>query len=554
MTTDRIAIAIAQANPTVGDLAGNLALARKAREQARAQGADLVVLSELFLAGYPPEDLVQKPSFQGANAAALEELARDTADGGPAVLTGVLWADEGGARNAAAFLADGAVTALQYKYRLPNYGVFDEHRVFAPGPLPGPVNFRGVRLGILICEDLWVPDVAECLHETGAEILVCINGSPWEVGKTDTRFATATARIVETGLPLLYVNQMCGQDELVFDGASFVLNGDRSLAVQLPAWEEAFAVTHWRRDGEAWRCERGVSVTPPEGHEAIYEAMVLGLRDYAGKNRFPGVMLGLSGGIDSALVAAVAVDALGADKVRCVMMPSRYTSNDSLEDAEACAKLLGVRYDTVPIAPGVAALDGMLGPLFDNLPPNEAEENMQSRLRGLLLMALSNKFGPLVLTTGNKSEVSVGYATLYGDMCGGYNPIKDVYKTTVFELTRWRNQAVPKHGLGPAGRVIPERIITKPPTAELRADQKDEDSLPPYPVLDDILECLVEQEMSVAQIIARGHDSETVRKVERLLYLAEYKRRQAPPGVKISYKNFGRDRRYPITNRYRDSG
>ena len=551
--TDHLTIALAQLNPVMGDIPGNLARARDARAKAQAAGADLILFSELFITGYPPEDLVLKPAFQTDARQAVEAFAKDTADGGPAVLIGTPWVKEGALYNAVAYLDAGAVQATTFKVDLPNYGVFDEKRVFAPGPMPGPFNIRGVRIGAPICEDIWGGDPVECLCETGTEILLVPNGSPFDAAKRDHRLNVTVARVVECGLPLVYLNQVGGQDELVFDGGSFVLNADRSLAVQLPSWEEAFAITRWRREEEGWRCEQGPLAATEELNAALYSAMVLGLKDYVNKNRFPGVVLGLSGGIDSAISAAVAVDALGASRVRCVMMPSRFTSRDSLEDAEAVAKSLGVAYDIVPIAEPMRAFDETLAPIFASRAADATEENIQARIRGLILMAISNKFGPMVLTTGNKSEMSVGYATLYGDMAGGYNVLKDLYKTQVFALSRWRNRNVPKGVLGPAGRVMPERVIDKPPTAELRANQKDEDSLPPYVVLDGILECLVEGEMGFDEVVAKGYDPVTVRRVEQLLYVAEYKRRQAAPGVKLTTRNFGRDRRYPITNAFRDA-
>jgi NAD+ synthase len=550
--TSSLKIAFAQLNPTVGDVQGNLAKARKARAEAGAMGADIVLFSELFIVGYPPEDLVLKPALQADARAAVEALAKETVSG-PAVLIGAPWVENGKLYNAFACLDGGAVKSLRYKVDLPNYGVFDEKRVFTPGPMPGPIEVRGVRIGVPICEDIWKGDVVECLSETGAEFLLVPNGSPFEASKEETRLNIAVSRVVESGLALAYLNQVGGQDELVFDGGSFVLNPDRSLAVQMPAWVEALTLTHWRREGKGWVCEPGQKVALPEGLESIYHATMLGLGDYVRKNRFPSVVLGLSGGIDSALTAAIAADALGPDRVRCVMMPSRYTSQDSLDDAAGVAKLLGTQLDTIPIEEAVKAFGGMLGPVFAGRNPDTSEENIQSRIRGVTLMALSNKFGPMVLTTGNKSEMSVGYATLYGDMCGGYNPLKDLYKMQVFALSRWRNQHKPVGALGPSGRVMPERVIDKPPSAELRANQKDEDSLPPYPKLDDILECLVENEMPVEEIMARGHDLATIKRVEHLLSIAEYKRRQAPPGVKITRKNFGRDRRYPITNAFRDA-
>jgi len=538
--TDTLSIALAQLNPTLGSINANLAKAREARKQA--WDADLILFPELFICGYPPEDLVLRPSFVAACRAAVEELARDTVEG-PAVLMGLPWRDGDKLHNAVALLAGGRIETLRYKFDLPNYGVFDEKRVFQPGPAPGPIAFKGVRLGVPICEDIWTEETCETLAETGAEILLVPNGSPFEKNKDDVRLNLVVARVTETGLPLAYLNQVGGQDELVFDGASFVLNGDRSLALQMPMFEEAIAVTRWRRGEDGWRMDQGEVARLPEQEEETWKACVLGLRDYVLKNRFPGVVLGLSGGIDSAVVAAMAVDALGRDKVHCVMLPYAYTSRDSLADAEECARLLGVRYDVVPIKQPVEGFLSALQPMFQGTPAGITEENVQSRSRGVILMAISNKFGSMVLTTGNKSEMSVGYATLYGDMNGGYNPIKDVYKTEVYRLAAWRNAQ---------GLVIPERIITKAPTAELRENQTDQDTLPPYPVLDDILEGLVEHEQPVSEIVARGHDEALVKRVQHMLYVAEYKRRQAAPGVKITRRNFGRDRRYPITNGFRD--
>ena len=510
----------------------------------------------MAVTGYPPEDLVLRPAFQQAALHAVEDLAR-TMGPGPAVLTGTIWSEPGDCRprvyNAVALLDEGAVKAVRTKVELPNYGVFDELRVFTPGPLPGPILFRGVKIGVPICEDIWKEQVCECLAECGAEILISPNGSPFDWPKPDLRMNVAVARVTETGLPLVYLNLIGGQDELVFDGASFVLNADRSLPVQMPAWEDGVVLTEWVRESGGWVCKTGERASLPEGDASAYSACVLGLRDYVGKNGFRGVVLGLSGGIDSALVAAIAVDALGADKVRAVMLPYRYTSPESLEDAAACAAALGIAYDVVPIAEPVEGFSDALAGLFAGTNADITEENLQSRARGTILMAISNKFGLMVLTTGNKSEMSVGYATLYGDMNGGFNPIKDLYKGEVYRLSRWRNANEPPGGMGPKGVVIPERILTKAPSAELRPNQTDQDSLPPYDVLDDVLFCLVEKEMPIADIVAHGHDVATVKKVERLLYLAEYKRRQAAPGVKISARNFGRDRRYPITNKFRET-
>ena len=559
MSDDRLGIALAQLNPCVGDIDGNLALLRDARRQAADAGADILVASELVITGYPPEDLVQKPAFLDKAEEGVRALAADTADGGPAVILGAPWREnpetrkrDGHLYNAALVLDGGEVRAVRAKWDLPNYGVFDEKRLFTPGELPGPVEVRGARLGLPVCEDIWSEDVAECLQENGAEALIAINGSPFEAGKQDKRLQLALQRIQECELPLVYLNQVGGQDELVFDGASFVLDAGRNLRVQLPAFEPAIAVSWWTRDrlGDL-AVDDGVRTELPDGLEAIYRALVLGLRDYVDKNGFPGVVLGLSGGIDSAISAVVAADALGSERVRCVLLPSPYTSQHSLEDAAEAAELLGCRLDTVDIGPAMDAYDRMLKPLFDDLPPGVTEENVQARARGVALMAISNKFGPMVLSTGNKSEMSVGYSTLYGDMCGGYNAIKDVYKTQVYALAHWRNQHVPQGGLGPAGRVIPERVITKAPSAELAPDQKDADSLPAYDRLDDILACLIESDMSAKEIADRGHEPETVAKVWKLLEGAEYKRRQAPPGVKITARNLSRDRRYPIVNKFR---
>ena len=549
--THELKIALAQLNPTVGDVAGNLAMLRKARATAAKKGADLVFCAETVMSGYPAEDLVLKPAFQQACRQAVEDLAADTADGGPAIMVGSPWLEGDKLMNGFLLLEGGKITATRYKHELPNYGVFDEKRVFKAGPLQGPVSFRGVRLGVPICEDLWFCDVAECLAESGAEILLCPNGSPFEIDKLDQRLNMAVARQNETDLPVVYVNQVGGQDELVFDGGSFVIDRRNQLRAQLPLFREAIELTHWRRTNEGWSCDPALITQEFSLLEKIYQAMMLGLKDYVTKNRFPGVILGLSGGIDSALTAAVAVDALGADKVRAVMMPSPYTSRDSLEDAEACAKALGISYESISIEPAMKAYAEMLAPAFAGRNADTAEENIQSRARGLTLMALSNKFGHMLVTTGNKSEMSVGYATLYGDMCGGYSVLKDIYKMTVFALSRWRNENQPLDGLGPKGPVMPERVITKPPSAELKPNQTDQDSLPPYEVLDGILECLVEREMTVDEIAAKGYDRATIQRVWRMLDLAEYKRRQAPPGVKISSRAFGRDRRYPITNGFK---
>jgi NAD+ synthase len=551
--TDQLSIVIAQIAPVVGDVDGNVERIRKARAKAAEMGADLVLFCELVVAGYPPEDLVQKPSFQRACHNAVETLAKETGDGGPGIIIGAPWKEGDALYNAAFLLNEGKIAATRYKVRLPNYGVFDEPRRFTPGSkFPEPTMFRGVKLGLMVCEDMWLPGAGERLAEAGSAFFIAPHGSPFRKTSINERVSAARARVMSTGLPLIFINQLAGQDEILFEGASFIMTASGEVRFKAPQFEECLAMTKWRRKDDEWSCESGPEYEWVDGDEMVYRAVTLAVKDYVEKNHFKGVVIGLSGGADSALTAAIAVDAIGADKVRCVMMPSRYTSKESLEDAETCAKALGVAYRSIGIEPGVAAFDEMLAPAFHNLPKDTTEENIQSRLRGVILMALSNKFGDMVLTTGNKSEMSVGYATLYGDMNGGFNPLKDIYKTEVYRLCRWRNQHLTSDLKGPRGEVIPERILTKAPSAELREDQKDQDSLPPYDVLDPILEGLVEKEMSVSDIVAKGFDEATVRRVEHMLYVAEYKRRQAPPGPKVTAVNFGRDRRYPITNGWRD--
>ncbi len=551
---DTLAITLAQLSQSVGDIAGNAAAMLAARTRARAAGADLIVFPEMQLIGYPPEDLVLKPALIERAAAELDALAEATADGGPAMLVGSVFVVDGNLHNGIALLDQGKIAAIRLKHELPNYGTFDEMRLFQPGPLPEPVVFRGVMIGLPICEDVWHPDVCRHLADFGAELLICINGSPYEIDKDTLRIeGVAKRRAADTGLPLAYLNRVGGQDELVFDGASFVVNGDGGLAVQMADWVEQEVLTRWTRTAKGWRCDQGAIARLADHPEDIYCAMVMALRDYVDRNRFPGVVLGLSGGIDSAICAAIAADALGPERVWSVMLPSRFTSQLSLDLATECARMIGCRYETIPINPAVVAFDAMLEGTFADKDVDITEENVQSRIRGVTLMALSNKFGPMLLTTGNKSEMSVGYATIYGDMAGGYNPLKDAYKTTVFAISRWRNAHKPALGLGPDGPVMPEAIITRPPSAELRPDQKDEDSLPPYAVLDGILLGLVEHEKSVDQLVSEGFERETVVRIERLLYVAEYKRRQAPPGVKLGTRNFGRDRRYPITNAFRSA-
>ena len=552
--TDRLRIALCQLDQRIGDLSANADAMLEWRAKAAVEGADLVMVPELQLVGYPPEDLVLKPEFVRQTMEAAERLVDATADGGPALMFGTIHSDEGVNYNAVVLAEGGKLIGRTLKHELPNYGTFDEKRIFAHGPLPEPIQIGGVKLGVPICEDIWLESVCQHLADAGADMLLVPNGSPYETDKDDQRQRLVRERAIETGLPIVYLNRVGGQDELVFDGSSFVTNDDGGIAVLMPDFEEAMAITDWVRTPNGWRCEPGERATLSPYPEDMYRAMMVALRDYVRANGFPGVILGLSGGIDSALSAAVAVDALGADKVWCVMLPSKYTSDESLEDAAECARLLGVRHDVIPIVPGVDALDEMLAPCFEGDNSGIAAENIQSRLRMVTLMGLSNKFGHMLLTTGNKSEMSVGYATLYGDMAGGYSVLKDAYKTTCFALSRWRNANRPKGGLGPEGPVMPQRVIDKPPTAELRPNQKDEDSLPPYAMLDRILEALVEKELSVRETVAvTGADPAVVADIEKKLLRAEYKRRQAPPGVKLGTRNFGRDRRYPITNSFHTS-
>ena len=549
---DLLTLALAQTNPIVGDVADNADGIRAGRATAREQGADLVVLGELAIAGYPPEDLVLKLSFLEAIERAVEKLAAETGDGGPAIILGAPWRIEGALYNAALLLEGGRIAHVGLKHEIPNYGVFDEKRLFAAGGLPEPLSFRGARLGLMVCEDMWFSACAGALRAKGAEILIVLNGSPFETDKPGIRLAHARTRVADTGLPLAYVNLIGGQDELVFDGASFVLGSDGDILAQAPSWREHLLITRWRKAAGVWTCAAGEIAPEPDPVANIYGALVTGLGDYVNKNIFPGVLIGLSGGIDSALTAALAVDALGADRVHCVLMPSPYTSRDSIEDATEVARRLGCRLDTIPIVPAMEAFETMLRETFVQHPSDTTEENIQARARGITLMALSNKFDYMVLSTGNKSEMSVGYATLYGDMCGGFSVLKDVYKTTVYRLAGWRNAHRPPGARGPEGEVIPPRVLTKAPSAELKPNQTDQDTLPPYEVLDGILESLIERERGVRDTVARGFDEATVRRVWQMLDRAEYKRRQAPPGVKITSRAFGRDRRYPIVNGFTD--
>lgn len=547
----RFRLTLAQLNPTVGALEQNARAARAAWETARTAGADMIALPEMFLTGYQTQDLVQRPAFLADVERVLADLAAVCAEG-PALAIGVPFAGPAGLLNTYAILQGGRIGARVAKHHLPDYGVFDERRHFRPGPVHGPYGVGPLRIGSPICEDAWYPDVSETLAETGAELLLVANGSPHERGKRDLRLQHMVARVVETGLPLVYLNLVGGQDDQVFDGGSFVLNPGGGLAVQLPVLEEAIAHVDFVQTAQGWRAEPGDLAPIPDAIEQDYHAMVIGLRDYMGKSGFSRALLGLSGGVDSALVAAIAADALGPGQVRGIMLPSEHTSRGSLEDAAAVAGALGMQLDEIAIAGPVAAASAALAPLFAGRAPDVTEENLQSRMRGLLLMAVSNKFGEMLLTTGNKSEVAVGYATIYGDMAGGYNPIKDLYKTRVFETCRWRNAAHRPWMKGPAGEVIAPRIIDKPPSAELRPDQKDEDSLPPYAALDRMLELLVDQDRSIADVVAEGFERAEVQRVARLVQISEYKRFQSAPGVKLTGRAFWLDRRYPIVNRWRD--
>lgn len=544
-------LTLAQLNPVVGDLAGNAAQARQAWEVARGAGADMLALTEMFITGYQTQDLVMKPAFARDAMAVVRMLAQDCAEG-PAIGLGGPYLDGDRLFNAYYILQGGRIAAVIRKHHLPNDHVFDEQRLFTAADISGPYRVGPLIIGTPICEDAWHEDVTEAQAESGAQILLVPNGSPYSRGRHDTRMGHMVARVVETGLPLVYLNMVGGQDDQVFDGTSFVLNPGGHLTHLLPGFTEALVHVDFLETPDGWRAVPGDKAPLPDEYERDYHAMVTGTRDYLVKSGFRCALLGLSGGIDSALVAAIAADALGPETVQCVMLPSEYTSASSLEDAEAVARALGCNLDTVPIDGPRAAVTGALAPLFQGLAADVTEENIQSRLRGLLLMAISNKTGAMLLTTGNKSEVAVGYATIYGDMNGGYNPIKDLYKTRVFETCRWRNLHHRPWMQGPAGVVIPPRVIDKPPSAELRPDQKDEDSLPPYPVLDAILQGLVERDASVADLVAEGFERATVKRVEHLLNISEWKRFQSAPGTRLTTRAFWLDRRYPMVNRWRD--
>jgi len=549
--TQTFRLTMAQLNPTVGDFAGNAAKAVAAWEEASEAGAQMVALPEMFLTGYQVQDLPMKPAFTADAMRMVDALAAQVSNG-PAMGIGHPVVQDGVLYNAYSILKDGKIVSRILKHELPNFNVFDEKRVYERGPIQGPYALDPLRIGTPICEDAWHEDVAETLAESGAQLLLVPNGSPYFRNKHDIRVSHMVSRVVETGLPLVYLNMVGGQDDQVFDGCSFVLNPGGELALQLPAFDEVISHVDFELGGDGWRAVASQRAVLPDEWALDYRMMVESLRDYMGKTGFKKVLLGMSGGVDSALVATIACDALGPENVRCVMLPSEYTSGHSLEDASDCANRLGARIDTVPISGPRAAVTEALAPLMAGTEPDVTEENIQSRLRGVMLMALSNKFGEMLLTTGNKSEVAVGYATIYGDMSGGYNPIKDLYKMRVFETCRWRNAHHEPWMMGKPGEVIPTRIIDKPPSAELRPDQKDEDSLPPYEILDDILDRLVDQDQSVAEVVAAGHDRTVVKKIEHLIYISEYKRFQSAPGGRLTPRAFWLDRRYPIVNRWRD--
>jgi NAD+ synthase len=550
--TDRLRIALAQLNPTVGAIAANLDKALATLKEAEAGGADILMFTELYLTGYFPEDLLFKPQFVTDAMAAAKALAAATKGMEISVLIPTIWQTDGHLYNAVLLAEDGAIIDRRYKVELPNDDIFYERRYFVPGQMPEPMTIKGITIGVPICEDVWQERVCKHLADSGAEILLCPNGSPYWRNKQRVRLDLVRHRVAETGIPMLYLNQVGGQDELAFDGASFGINTDGSLAFQGKSFVEDIVISDWEQNDNGWHCVAGTVVDLVPVKEAPWHAAMLGLRDYVHKNGFKSVVLGLSGGIDSAVTAAIAVDALGAENVHCVMLPYRYTSEISLRDAKACAETLGVRYDIVPIGEPVDAVNANLAELFAGRAPDITEENLQSRMRGVILMAISNKLGALLITTGNKSEMAVGYATIYGDMNGAFNPIKDMLKMQVYELAAWRNSYFPSDVLGPDGVVIPPSIISRAPSAELRPDQTDQDSLPPYPVLDAIIEGLVEEELSVAEMVAKGFDRDLVKRIERLIYISEFKRRQAAPGVKLTPKAFGIGRKYPITSGYRD--
>jgi NAD+ synthase len=544
-------IVLAQINNVVGDVDGNIEKIKKVLYKFKDDEIDLVVFSELVISGYPPEDLVLKQSFVEKCWFGLQEIIKITAKYNLGTIVSLPVIEDFKLYCSAVLVDSGKVLGFAKKVNLPNYSVFDEKRLFSRGPEPEIYNFRGIKVGIPICEDIWNENVINILKKKGCEIVISPNGSPFDKYKRSERITIINSRVKESGLPFLYVNQVGGQDELVFDGSSLIVNPDATIIEQGPCWEESFLVAEYNKESSKFLGDK-IDFKESNALEEIYMATVIGLRDYVVKNNFPGVILGLSGGIDSALCAAIAVDALGPEKIQCFMMPSKFTSKESIVDAKECSKNLKIGIDSIDIEDTFSSLEEALSGVFSGLPNDTTEENIQSRIRGTILMAISNKKGKMLITTGNKSEVSVGYSTLYGDMNGGFNPIKDIYKTEVYDLANWRNKNFPKNILGPEGKIIPSSILEKEPSAELRENQKDTDSLPPYEELDKILEFLVDYEMSIKEIINKGFNEETIKKIENLLYISEYKRRQSAPGVKISQKNFGRDRRYPITNRFRD--
>jgi len=548
---NNLKIALAQLNPIVGDVKGNIIKLIDIRNNLKDE-VDIIVVPELYVTGYPIDDLVLRNDFLELVENEINILAKITNDGKAAIVLGAPRKEKNSIRNSVFVLDDGKITSFRDKHNLPNSGVFDEQRIFSPGALSGPVKIRNVLIGLPICEDIWTENVIECLCETGAEIILSINASPYSLKKHDQRMSVAVSRVIESKIPLIYLNRVGGQDELVFDGASFCLSHEGELSVQLKDFQEEILEIDLTKLNNNWICKGKIN-SISSNLEALYKSLVVSVRDYVRNNGFPGVVLGMSGGIDSALVAAIATDALGPERVRAVMMPSPYTSQESLEDAKLASSNLGVDYSYLDIKNGMDVIDNiLLGFEGDKVEPGITEENIQSRLRGLLLMAISNKYGSMVLATGNKSEYAVGYATLYGDMCGGFAVIKDVWKTDVFRLCEWRNSNKSSEFLGPNGTVIPERIISKPPSAELREDQKDTDSLPEYDILDTILRKLVEDNLSLEKIVKEGFDVKDVKKITMLLSKSEYKRFQSAPGPKVTEKAFGRDRRYPLTSGFRN--
>lgn len=547
--SDQFKITLAQLNATVGDLKGNADKVIKAWEKARDEQSNIIAFPELFITGYNPQDLILKPAFQKASTETIQKIA-EACSQGPAIAVGGPFCDEKNLYNAYYILSGGKIQAVIKKHHLPNEEVFDEVRLFSSGNVDGPFQVDQMRIGSPICEDAWHSDIVETLAETGAQTLLVPNGSPYYRGKTEIRQNVMVSRVVESGLPLVYLNLVGGQDDQVFDGGSFVLNPGGELVLQMPQFEESVATCVFKKSAGSWKAEVGHKSHILEPLESDYFAMVMGLRDYCKKAGFDRVVIGLSGGVDSALVATIAADALGPQSVRAVMLPSEYTSKGSLDDAAELSTNLNCRYDYLSIEEGRLAISETLSDLFKGTKTDLTEENIQSRLRGLLLMAISNKFGEMLLTTGNKSEVSVGYSTIYGDMAGGYNPIKDLYKTRVFDICRWRNENTRPWMKASGINVIPINIIEKPPSAELRPDQKDSDSLPDYFILDGILKILVDEDGTIEDCINAGFREEDAKRIQKLLFMNEYKRYQSAPGTRLSKRAFWLDRRYPIVNQW----